>query len=114
MASKWKENGAPTYEINKDAPPGSPGNLYDTGNASPGLYNSYFNVCGNDDPTSLLENKRSLPDMSSISANIRQAADVSFESKFHYLISEIMLIITVSSGGLQTQPKAILAAAMQN
>ena len=75
-----KKNGVPTYTINAQAPGGDPGNLYDFPINSPGLYNSYFNVCGNDDPNSELDKDKTPDDIHNLFDNIASAHDVSIAS----------------------------------
>jgi hypothetical protein len=70
-----KANGIPTYKVDPAAAGGSLGNLFDNPFNSPGLYNSFFNVCGNDVPGSDL--KHDPDDMKLVSNNILSAQDVS-------------------------------------
>jgi hypothetical protein len=72
-----KKNGVPTYKIDPNAKPGTTGNLFDNTFTSGGLFNSYINVCGNDDSTSTLDKAHSPADMKNLDDNILSASDVS-------------------------------------
>lgn len=78
-----KKNGSPTYKVNAESPGGDTGNLFDFPVTSAGLCNGYFNVCGNDDPTSKLRKNQDPDDMKNLYDNLVQAGDVS-SLKFSY------------------------------
>lgn len=72
-----KKNGVPTYKVDPKAAGGSDANLFDFPVNSAGLYSSYFNVCGNDDPNAKLEKNKTPDDVKLIFDNTVSAADVS-------------------------------------
>ena len=76
MANK-RANGVPTYKVDPNAAGGNSGNLFDNPLNSPGLFNSFFNVCGNDDPTSKLsaDLDKAPDDIALISKNIDAATN---------------------------------------
>ncbi|KAF4626441.1 hypothetical protein G7Y89_g11715 [Cudoniella acicularis] len=70
-----KANGVPTYKVDPNAAGGNVGNLFDNPFSSAGLFNSFFNVCGNDDPTSALTSRKTPDDIELIEKNIEKAQD---------------------------------------